>query len=353
MAGRSPRGGTSGSRATIRDVATAAGVGIATASRALSGHARVSEQVRTRVETAARKLAYRPNRHARMLRGLRGRAIGVMVPILAPLYTDWLRGAGEVARRYGYVLLVCDGQNSMRLMEAQLERLFQEGVDGLLLAGSTPAPRQIERFIAAGIPIGPDVSSRSRIRDTGEAVHPAARAAFRALVAEGHRRIAYLMRVERDEGYASRLQRARVGWLEESLREVDATLDGSLVIPVGRAEVSDQCEAAVLALLHRPGPPTAVVAGVSLLTIPLLRALRAAGRRVPEDVSVLGFDESGWEEIHEPPISVVRHDYFAVAAATTEELIARIEGRAPPGPDPLEYHDQFVRRGSIGPAPPR
>jgi LacI family transcriptional regulator len=239
----------------------------------------------------------------------------------------------------------------MRLMEAQLERLLQEGVDGLLLAGSTPAPRQIERFIAAGIPIGPDVSSPSRIRDTGEAVRAAALAAFRALTAEGHRRIAYLMRVERDEGYASRLQRARVAWLEEALREVDVALDRQLVIPLGRVEASDQCEAAVLALLHRTEPPTAIVAGVSLLTLPLLRALRAGGRRIPADVSVLAFDESGWEELHEPPISVVRHDYFAVAAATTEELVARIEGRTPPGPDPLGYRDRFVHRASIGPVP--
>lgn len=333
--------------ATIRDVAAAARVAIATASRALTGSGPVNESTRRRVEAAARRLAYLPSPQARRLRGAPAKTIGVLVPAMAPLYAEWLRGASEVARRNGYVLLVCDGENSMRLTQSQVARLLEERVSGLLLAGSTPAPREIARALDAGIPIGPDLSRRQRGRPLQETqFRPATLAAFRHVVGAGHRRIAYLMGVERDEGYASTLQRMRVACLQESLAEVGVQ-EQLAVVP------SDPLDGAATAacvqrLVESDDAPTAIVAGVPMLTAPVLRGLRAARRRIPDDVSVLAFDESGWEDLHAPAIAVVRHDYRGIAAALTEDLIARIEGRAASGPHPSTFRCEFVPGGSIG-----
>jgi LacI family transcriptional regulator, galactose operon repressor len=340
-----------GSAITIREVASAAKVSVATASRALTGSGPASPAARRRVLAVARRLGYRPSPHARRLRGTPTKTIGVLLPAFAPLHAEWLRGASEVARRNDYVLLVCNGEHSMRLMAMQLERLLAERVDGLLLAGSIPAPREIGRFVDAGIPVGPDLTHRARGRPIHHAqFRPATLAAFRHLVAVGHREIAYLVGIERDEGYVSTMQRMRIGCLREALSEVGETPRADLLVPLDPLDGAGSVDA-VRALASRRGTPTAIVAGLPLLTIPLVRGVRAAGRRIPDDVSILAFDESGWEELHTPPISVVRHDYHGIAAALTEDLIARIESREPSGPPPSAFACEFIVRASIGPPP--
>lgn len=345
---RGKRGSPAG-EARLRDVARAAGVGLATASRALGEGGRVSPETRRRVRRAARELGYRPVRSARVLRGARARLIGVLVPDLAqPVYGLWLRGAGEAAQARGYVLLVCDGQNSMRVIETLLDRLFEERVDGLLLAGSTPAPKQIRRFRRAAVPIAPDLTRRrsgENLRAAEE--RPATLEAFRHLVALGHRRILYLARVERDERYLPTLQRLRIDCLRQALAEVGARLPERAVLAVdGPAEALR----ALARRLESRLPPTAIVAGAEALTPPILEAVRHAGLSVPRDVSVLGTEDSPWERVHEPPIGVVRHDAFALAHALTVRLIDQIEGVERPPPLP-PFPAEFLPRGSLAPPP--
>lgn len=345
----SPRKTGRGARgAQLKDVAKAAGVGLATASRALGDGRLVRPSTRAKVERAAKELGYRPVRSARALRGARVRLIGVLVPdISQPVYGSWLRGAGEAAQARDYVLVVCDGQNSMRVMETQLDRLFQERVDGLLLAGSTPAPRQIRRFREDGVPIAPALEGRrsgANLRESME--RPATLEAFGRLVTLGHRNMVYLARVERDERYLPTLQRLRIRCLNESLAAVGAKLaTGSIAYLDGY----DEARARLREILH-DRQPTAVIGGSEAFTPAILETLRDDGQVIPGDVSVLTFEDSPWERAHEPPLSVVRHEYFGLAQSLTNDLIDRIEGvEAATLPD---FAAEFVERRSYGPARP-
>lgn len=338
---------------TIRDVAREAGVGLATVSRALGSGALVRDDTRARIVAAARRVGYRPSRAAKVLRGVRARIIGVIVPDLSlPLYGQWLRAAGDAARRNGYVLLVCDGQNSQSVIEQQLERLYEEQIDGLVVAGPIHGMQQLARFGASGIPVVPEVSTaerralrRNELRETAE--RAATLAACARLVALGHRRIAYFAYVERDLRILPPMQRFRIRCLQRSLEEAGASFDERLVVTASDA---DECRAHAAALLARPDRPTAVIPGTEALTPAVLAAIADAGLAVPADVSVLAFGDSFWEQAYRPPISVVRFDYRRAGSTMIDHLVARIEHAAvvPRLPD---FVSEFVERGSCAPPP--
>jgi LacI family transcriptional regulator len=338
---------------TIREVAHAAGVGIGTVSRALGSGVLVSPATRERVLAAARRVGYRPSRAAKVLRGAPTRVIGVMIPDLSlPLFAQWLRSAGEAARERGYVLLVCDGQNSLRVIDQQLERLYNEQVDGLLVASTIHGMPRLESFVEAGIPVVPEVAKNARralrsqeFREASE--KPATLVAFRHLVTLGHRRIAYFAYVERDMRYVPPMQRLRIRCLRQCIEEVGAAFDEGLVL---KAESPEECRARLFEALRGRERPTAFIPGTEALTPAVLAGLADARLRIPEDASVVGFGDSLWEQAFRPPISVVRFDYFGVARAMVEGIVARIEGAKSP-PSLPTFPSDFVSRGSCAPPP--
>ena len=333
---------------TIREVARAAGVGAMTVSRALAPGGVVNPETRARILAVADRLGYRPSRAARVLRGGRARVIGVMIPDLGlPLYGPWLRGAGDVARAHGYVLLVCDGQNSQGVIDQQLERLYAEQIDGLVIAGPLFGARRLQSFLDAGVPVVPETTPRARNaqRAADASERPALTAAFRRLVELGHRRIAYVAHVERDARILPLWQRLRIDTLRRTLGEVGAALDDELVL---QADGPDECRTLVRGVLDRARRPSALVPGTEALTPAVLAALADAGLRVPEDASLIGFGDSLWEQAWRPPLSVVRMDYQAVARSALERLIARIEGAATV-PSLRALEAEFVERGSCAP----
>jgi LacI family transcriptional regulator len=339
----------SSSPITIRDVAESAGVAVSTVSRVLNGSGYASAGTRDRVLDVAQQLGFRPSARARGLRRSRSMLLGMLIPDLSnPVFLQSLRGAEHVAQGRGYALMICDGQNSAGIQAEQIARLYEHRVDGLLLGGSVLALEALRPFVDAGIPIAPQPSLRGgqvelpEARTEGEA----SLAAFRSLVEAGHRRIALVGRwmptARMPQLWPQRLQALRT-----ALGECDAPFDPGLVV---KAEDVDQCRRAVRELRARQQPPTAYVAATHIVAAPLLLALADAGLRLPEDVSFLSYGDSDWALAHQPPLSVIRHDYYADAAAWAENLVARIE-QWPEVPPVPELAAEFVSRGSCGPAP--
>jgi LacI family transcriptional regulator len=333
--------------ATIADVARLAGVGLGTASRAMTGAGPVSDAARERVRSAATRLGFRPSPVARALRGKKPKLLGVVLTSLEPSSTEWLRGASEAAREHGYVLIVCDGQGSSRVTAEQLERLLGQGIDGLLLAGATAAPAQLRGFLDAGMPIGPAIASpRDAVASFERAWRPGITAACDALVDHGHRRFLCCVQASGDEDPTG-VQRLWEVLLAKALARAGASAEDVAVVRVADAAA---VAGKVSPLLERRDRPTAAIAGTPVLTPPLLATVAALGLEVPADLSFVSLEESVWEATYRPPLAVVRRDAYAAARITTRALIARIE-RWPVVEPASEPQPVFERRGSIGTAP--
>jgi LacI family transcriptional regulator len=334
---------------TIRDVAREARVGVSTVSRVLNGSGYASPEARDRVMTAVDRLGYRPSLAARGLRRARTMTLGLLLPDLAnPVFLSLLRGAEHAAQQHGFSLLICNAENSASVQALQMARLYEHRVDGLLLGGVVLTPGDLRAFIEAGIPTAPPA-----LIDGDRVVIPrtvpegaASLEAFRYLIALGHRRIAMIGR-----GGASpdtpRIIPLRLRMYQRALTDAGIGHDPDLVTG---AEGAGEFRALVRRLMALPDPPTAWVAASHGLTASLLIGLNELGLHIPDDASLIAFGDSEWALAHRPPLSVVRHDYYAEWRAWTEHLIATIE-QCPERPSVPTFESEFVLRGSC--APPR
>lgn len=339
---------------TIHDVARRAGVSTSTVSRSLSGGSRVSEETRERVRRIAGELGFRPSRSAQALRSSRSGTIGLLAPNLEnPISYDHLRATIRKAHEYGYTVLVGDGQESPEIQDAELARMRDYRVDGViigrgilpitpLLLDTLRSPLPVEPFIAPGS-LDFEIGARINVyRDTTSDT-VGATLAYRRLARLGHRRFAVFL----FQHASTRTGRRRHVLLEEVLASEGAAADVETVL----LSEPGECLNAVQRLMAPVDAPTAIISANGRLTPYILEGLHSAGIRIPADVSFMSFGDSRWHRAYSPPISVVREDYAAVAERTLERLVQRIGG-AELEADELRP-SEFVMRESIGPVPER
>ena len=339
---------------TIHDVAKRAGVSTSTVSRSLTGGSRVSEETRERVRRIADELGFRPSRSAQALRSSRTGTIGLLAPNLEnPISYDHLRATIRKAHERGYTVLVGDGQENPEIQDAELARMRDYRVDGVILGrGIVPITQLLVDTILSPLPVEPyivpgtleaQLGMRINVyRDTtADAV--GATLAYRRLARLGHRRFAIFLFTHA----STRTGRGRHFLLEEVLASEGA------VAEVHKVAVNepDECLSQIQRLMAAKDAPTAIISANGRLTPYVLEGLQSSGVRIPADVSFLSFGDSRWHRAYAPPISVIREDYAAVAERTVDRLVQRIGG-ARLEPDELRQ-SEFVTRESIGPAPER
>lgn len=275
---------------SIKDVAREVGMSTATVSRALRGLPRVSEETRTRVLEAARRLDYVASPHASSLASGRTRAVGVVVPFVTRWYfAAVVHGAEELLREAGYDLLLYnlagDPEARRRVFSGHLLR---KRVDAVLVLSLTPKDQEVASLAALGLPVaivGGAVEGWSGVRvDDVET----AGIAVRHLVELGHRRIAYV-----GGGLEQQLDfvapRDRLRGYEQAMRDAGLPVDPAWEVSsdfTGSGGVH-----AVQQLLDLEPRPTAVFAASDEMAIGVIHGLNEAGLRVPEDVSVVGIDD--------------------------------------------------------------
>ena len=338
---------------TIHDVARMAGVSTSTVSRSLTGGPRVSAATRARVRRIAEDLSYRPSRSAQSLRSSRTGTIGLLAPTMEnPVAYDHLRVVVRAAFEAGYTVLVADGQDSAEIQEAELARIRDFRVDGLIVGrGVLQVTPALLEFVRSGVPVEPALSEEVLNSNMHGVVVPfsefvegsvGAIVGFRRLIELGHTRFALFHLAERP----ARLTESRYKLLARMLAEAELPMPERIPVQIGRFA---DCTAEVQRLAASNLPPTAIISANGRLTPYILEGMQSAGLRIPADVSLLCFGDSQWHRAYSPPLAVVREDYEEVARATLARLVARIEGR--------EYREvtarpsEFVMRGSIG-APP-
>lgn len=325
----------------LRDVALAAGVDPSVVSRVLSGDRRLSvrPETRARVLEAAARLNYRPNRAARTLKTARTMVIGMVVPDLAnTAYSLIAQGAERRAAAAGYILMVMRGSVPDGLEE------LRGRVDGLLVAAAT-SDGSYFRSLLGDIPTvlvnrkePGDIPAVLVDDEAGAAV------AVRHLLALGHSRVAHVAGPQNADTARRRLR----GYVS-ALAAAGAEARPEWVV---EAPVYDEAAGhlAATTLLGLEPRPTAIFAANIRLAIGALAATRRLGLSVPEDVSIVGFDDTPLAAFLEPPLTTVRMPLAELGELAVESLLGEIEGRR--ATDVLvSLPPELVVRASAAPPP--
>jgi len=329
----------------LSEVARLAGVAPITASRAIRGTGYVSDAARERIMQAAAQLHYTPDLLARRMRGDKSRLIGVFLNNYGPVVLhELVRAIGEQARKRDYDLLLfnADRFDSPERMPtcATLAKLC----DGLLLVMPTADDRfldTIERqqlccalvcFDARQLAL-PSIVLENRA---------GARAAVEHLLGLGHRRIGFIagsartgQSGERERGYIDALAAAGIA------HDPALVIDGAFSQPGGFA--------AAQRLLDLAAPPSAIFAANDEMAFGAIDAVASRGLKVPQDVSVVGFDDISTASYVFPRLTTMRQPYDALAERAVAEVVAMIEGR-PPAAARIGFATELVVRDSSGPA---
>lgn len=306
-------------RPTIYDVARRAGVSTATVSRALNGTGQIAQATRLAIEAAVDELGYRPNTVARSLVTKSTQTIALLLPdITNPFYAALVRGIQEHALPHGYTMLLCTTEGDAEREEQYLSLLRAQQVDGALVDGLRLPPERIARFVEDGFPIvclDRDVESGS-IPLVQVNNRLGGRLAAEHLLALGHRRIAHVMG-DRE----LRISEERLAGFQAALTDL---YDEQLVAEGKFTEEGGHL--AMRGLLDRSPDLTAVFAANDLSALGVLSAIAASGRRVPDDVSVVGFDDLRLSAFTSPPLTTIRQPAIEIARCATELLLGLTRG---------------------------
>jgi LacI family transcriptional regulator len=356
---------------TILDVAAAANVSRATAARALGGYGPVSEEVRERVAAAAASLGYRPNNVARSMKSGSTRTIGVVLgDIRLPFFAGALAGVADVAQAEGWEPVLANTNEDLEREKRAVAVLYEKRVDGLIVApASSDDGAHLVDLARRGLPL---VLLDRQVRDVpADAVvvdnERAAARAVQHLVGLGHERIAMIA----STGPGRRLDSgsrtfdlgaltgtdtdpplkpsvARVRGYLWGLRDAGLTADARLVRHADYDRESAASQA--VAVLEMRDRPTAIITSDSLMTLGVLAAVRHVGVRMPDDLSLIGFDDADWATVAVPSITVVAQPVLELGAVAVRRLLARIGGDERP-PQVVVLKTELVLRESTGPAP--
>lgn len=312
--------------ATIADVATRAGVSTATVSRVLAGLGGARPDTRQRVLKSARELGYRPSGVARSLKLRTTRTLGLIITDIAnPFFPELVSAVEEAARDRDYGVLLCNSGEDVEREAAYLELLAERRVDGVVIASSGVGRRHRAWLSTAPLPVvlvncaSPTVPLPTILSDN----RAGAALAIDHLVALGHRRIGHITAPARNEAAAERLAGAR-----DALRA--AGLDPeALVVAEGDGHVAGGA-AAARELLERDRSLTAIFAYNDLTAIGAVRAVRRCGLRVPDDISVVGFDDVDLAAYADPPLTTVAQETASMGRWAVGRLLDRLDGRRAP-----------------------
>ncbi|GAB4580537.1 MAG: LacI family DNA-binding transcriptional regulator [Anaerolineales bacterium] len=301
----------------IKDVAKAAGVSTATVSRVLADtHAPVRPETKERVLKAIHELGYRPNLVARSLRAQKTAKIGLVVSdIRNPFFTAISRAVEDAAYEQGYSVLMCNTDENPDKEALYLDLLHDENVAGVIFSPTHQFSEGTKEY-NSNIPfVFVDRSVKSRNVDMVLLNNgPAAYDLTAHLLENGYSKIAGLF------GNASTTAPERHRGFNKALKDHHLAPFATRFIP---PRIQQGYET-TLTLLSQANKPDAIFTSNSMLTAGAFRAIRDTGLSIPKDVGLVGFDETTWGELVEPPITVIAQPTEEIGRTATELLFQRI-----------------------------
>ena len=315
-------------RPTIADVAKTAGVSKSTVSRVLSGNAEyMRDATRQRVEEAIAQLGYRPSSVARSLTSKRTFTAGMLVSDISnPFYPEVINGAEDVALKQGYNIFLCSSNYDLDRGMTFVRSLIDKQVDGVLVMSSTMSDEWVQELARHDVPVvvldwEPE-DIEGTVGTIGVDFEPGIRAAVDHLVELGHQNIAHVsgplhLRTShlRQDAFLQAMAAHNLNPQQTTIIEGDLQIEGG--------------KAALAQLLELPEQPTAVFAANDMMAMGIVRAARANGLRIPDDLSVVGLDNIWLVEDMEPPLTTValpRYEIGQLAVQMLFDLLQEPQG---------------------------
>lgn len=330
---------------TLHDVAARANVSTATVSRCINLPDQVSEHTREKVMTAIRDLGYSPNFGARAMAARRTNTIGAIIPTMEnAIFARGLQAFQEELREHGFTMLVASSSYQPELEEEQIRSLVARGADALLLIGHERDP-EIYRFLdAQQVPIlvawafNPEISRASVGFDNRSAMRDLAK----EVLARGHRTLALIS--------AHTFMNDRAGGRLEGIKDAmrDAGLDPEALKVIETPYGIETGAVAFEALMQMADRPTAVFCGNDVLAVGALRRAREMGIRVPEDVSITGFDDIELAQIVYPALTTVHVPHREMGRRAARALVDMVHGATTGS---VDLGAQVCLRSSLGDVP--
>jgi DNA-binding LacI/PurR family transcriptional regulator len=340
---------------TIRDVARAANVSISTVSHVLSGKRPTSGQTRRKVQDVIEQLGYRPNRVAQSLVWRRPFALGLIIPdITNPYFPAFALGAEDRVRNRGYTLVLGNSEYDPHREASYLELVRSQQLAGAIYClgdEMSPILAEIQRAVGQGLCIVLVHSPMPSVPTVCADNRQGGRLAAQHLLELGHQAIGLVSALPLDEGMADR-EGGFLDYLLATGRAVDRTavptMYGDHQIEGGRRATAD--------LLERAPHLTAIFVLNDLMALGALEAARAAGRRVPADLSIIGFDDIPFAALANPPLTTVGQPIRQLGEQAADLLLRVIDQgvsvtiEASAQPNVLLPNELMVRQTTAAPA---
>jgi len=329
----------------IRDVAKAAGVSVATVSKVLNGYTTVNHKTKEKVMRYVKEMQFHPNSAARSLVGRRSMTLGIFLTtgLAHPFFTQILSGMEQALKTKGYDLIYL-AQLSWNKEYSFVRHCQSRNVEGVVVFGFQHEDMNFEELIGSGMPtlfLDLDVVG-GRTGYISSDNREAADRAVDYLVGLNHRKISYIsghrdsyVNHHRLEGYKEGLGKAGIPYREEYVAEGDFTREAGY--------------RSMRRLLELPDPPTSVICCSDMSAIGAMEAVRDAGLSIPEDISIIGFDDIEMASLVRPALTTVRQDMITIGRRAVELLDELINDEEQSPPQEI-VPTELVIRDSCGPA---
>lgn len=325
---------------TIYDVAREAGVSMATVSRVVNANPNVKPSTRKKVLEAIERLGYRPNAVARGLASKKTTTVGVVIPdISGAFFAEVTRGIEDIANMYHYNIILCNSDEQKEKELRLINTLLEKQVDGLLFMGGEVTDEHKEAFRTAAVPVVLSATFDDEKQWPTVNIDNvlAAKNATEVLIDEGNERIALITGPLTDvvNGYN------RYKGYREALEARGIPFDENLV-RVGDYRYHSGMEA-MKELLQLDELPQAVFAASDEMAVGAIHAIQDAGKRVPEDISVIGFDNIHIASMVRPLLSTVAQPMYDIGAVSMRLLTKLMNKESVEDPHVVLQHDIVLR----------
>lgn len=334
----------------ILDVAKLAGVSRSTVSRVITGNGAVKTGTRNKVQKAIEELNYTPSYFAQGIKTGKTKTLAMIVPDYSNVYYgEMFRGIEKIALENGYMVIICNTNKSSTQERNYVKELLKRKIDGIIYNTYKRNNENIEFFanLSKKIPvifmdyINKNDEEISYVLTEG---YESSKKAVKYLIDKGKKRIGYI----RVPPYISVVQHRYEGY-KQGLVESGITPDGGIVYQcpdneIGKTHLEVGYEGA-MALMKSQNPPDALMTSTDIMAVGAIKYLKQAGYRIPQDVSVIGFDNIALASIVEPSLTTIAQPTYKIGEEAAKILIAKINGDEKVE-DRIIFEAEFIIRGS-------